>query len=298
MPVSGGGLNTKFNTSGNIGFPPDGGGVGAGAATADLRHLGPKRTLVLVDGIRWVNESSACGVGSGATDLNTIPTSIIDHIEVLQDGASAIYGSDAIAGVINIITKKGYRRRRDLRLRRRLRRRRWQHSAVEHLGRCDLGELERLLWPELRRPEPASALLIARSPSFRHPVPGQCTNRCSSGTPQGRFLFYGSEYGAGFCRPDPERRGDRIPSTTRRDPAAGPERTVTIPSRPRIVSTSSRSTCILSPSERVGLYGQVETRLDRKCQCVREGPVQPAQVHEPGSAGADLCRAGGRQRLR
>ena len=67
----------------------------------------PKRTLVLVDGIRWVNESSASGV-SGATDLNTIPTSIIDHIEVLQDGASAIYGSDAIAGVINIITKKSF----------------------------------------------------------------------------------------------------------------------------------------------------------------------------------------------
>ena len=62
---------------------------------------------MLVDGIRWVNESSASGLSS-ATDLNTIPTSIIDHIEVLQDGASAIYGSDAIAGVINIITKKSF----------------------------------------------------------------------------------------------------------------------------------------------------------------------------------------------
>ena len=55
--------------------------------------------LVLVDGIRWVNESSASGV-SGAADLNTIPMSIIDRIEVLEDGASAIYGSDAIAGVV------------------------------------------------------------------------------------------------------------------------------------------------------------------------------------------------------
>ncbi len=72
-----------------------------------LRHLGPKRVLVLVDGIRWVNEASACGVAA-ATDLNTIPTSIIDHIEVLQDGASSIYGSDAIAGVVNIITKKNF----------------------------------------------------------------------------------------------------------------------------------------------------------------------------------------------
>ena len=97
LPVSGGSTNTKFNFSGNQGFPPDGGGLGAGATTADLRHLGPKRVLVLVDGVRWVNEASASGV-SAATDLNTIPESIIDHVEVLQDGASSIYGSDAIAG--------------------------------------------------------------------------------------------------------------------------------------------------------------------------------------------------------
>jgi iron complex outermembrane receptor protein len=63
--------------------------------------------LVLVDGIRWVNESSASGVGA-ATDLNTIPMAIIERIEVLQDGASALYGSDAIAGVINIITRRNY----------------------------------------------------------------------------------------------------------------------------------------------------------------------------------------------
>lgn len=98
-------LNTKFNSSGNFGYPPDGGGIGAGSAQVDLRNLGSKRVLVLVDGIRWVNESSASGV-SGAADLNTIPLSIIDRIEVLEDGASAIYGSDAIAGVVNIITRK------------------------------------------------------------------------------------------------------------------------------------------------------------------------------------------------
>src|SRR5690606_6811968 len=64
LTASGAALNTRFNSSGNFGFPPDGGGVGAGAATVDLRHLGAKRVLVLVDGIRWVNESSASGVGS------------------------------------------------------------------------------------------------------------------------------------------------------------------------------------------------------------------------------------------
>ncbi|MEN5207168.1 TonB-dependent receptor [Stenotrophomonas terrae] len=106
LTASGASLSTKLNSSGNFGFPPDGGGVGAGAATVDLRHLGPKRVLVLVDGIRWVNESSGSGVGS-SVDLNTIPLAIVERIEVLEDGASSIYGSDAIAGVVNIITKKG-----------------------------------------------------------------------------------------------------------------------------------------------------------------------------------------------
>ncbi len=105
LTASGSALNTKFNSSGNFGFPPDGSGVGAGSAQVDLRHLGSKRVLVLVDGIRWVNEASASGVGA-STDLNTIPLAIVERIEVLEDGASALYGSDAIAGVVNIITKR------------------------------------------------------------------------------------------------------------------------------------------------------------------------------------------------
>jgi iron complex outermembrane receptor protein len=105
LPSAGGGLNSRFNNSGNLGNPPDGGGVGAGAAEIDLRYLGSRRVLVLVDGIRYVNGASASGV-PGSTDLNSIPDAAIERIEVLQDGASAIYGSDAIAGVVNIITKK------------------------------------------------------------------------------------------------------------------------------------------------------------------------------------------------
>jgi iron complex outermembrane receptor protein len=105
LSVSGSSLNTKFNSAGNFGFPPDGGGVGSGSTTISLRNLNAKRTLVLVDGLRWVNESSASGV-SAAVDLNTIPASIVDRIEILKDGASSLYGSDAIAGVINLITKK------------------------------------------------------------------------------------------------------------------------------------------------------------------------------------------------
>jgi iron complex outermembrane receptor protein len=79
---------------------------------ATLRGLSPDQVLVLVDGKRFhtsalVNYNSSVGRGSAPVDLNAIPISAIDHIEVLRDGASAQYGSDAIAGVINIVLKHG-----------------------------------------------------------------------------------------------------------------------------------------------------------------------------------------------
>ncbi|MCH6573088.1 MAG: TonB-dependent receptor plug domain-containing protein, partial [Proteobacteria bacterium] len=104
LSISGSALNTRFNSSGNFGFPPDGGGIGAGSTQVDLRHLGCKRVLVLVNGVRWVNGASASGVSS-CVDLNTIPLGVIARIEVLENGASPLYGSDAISGVVNIITK-------------------------------------------------------------------------------------------------------------------------------------------------------------------------------------------------
>lgn len=76
----------------------------AGVATVDLRNLGTARTLVLVNGRRYVT-----GVpGSMAVDLNTIPTQFIERIEIMTGGASAVYGSDAVAGVVNIILKKDF----------------------------------------------------------------------------------------------------------------------------------------------------------------------------------------------
>jgi len=79
---------------------------------AQLRGLAPDETLVLVDGKRRhttsvVNVNGSQGRGSAPVDLSSIPIAAIDHIEVLRDGAAAQYGSDAIAGVINIILKKG-----------------------------------------------------------------------------------------------------------------------------------------------------------------------------------------------
>lgn len=76
-----------------------------GSATVNLRGMGSQRTLVLLNGRRMV--SSGTGADS-AVDLNTIPVAMIKNIEILKDGASAVYGSDAIAGVVNIITKKDF----------------------------------------------------------------------------------------------------------------------------------------------------------------------------------------------
>ena len=78
-----------------------------GAAFANLRSLGDGRTLVLLDGKRVTNNPYNGGVAQ-SVDLNTIPLVAIDRIEVLADGASAIYGTDAIAGVVNFITRKEY----------------------------------------------------------------------------------------------------------------------------------------------------------------------------------------------
>lgn len=105
LPGSAGGLNTKVNNAGNIGGPPDGTGVSSGAAEIDLRYLGAKRTLVLVDGLRYVNGSSAGGIPA-SVDLNSIPENMIERVEVLQSGASPLYGSDALAGVVNVITRQ------------------------------------------------------------------------------------------------------------------------------------------------------------------------------------------------
>lgn len=79
---------------------------------ATLRALGPDQTLLLVNGKRrhqtgLIHYQQTVGRGSAGSDFNAIPASAIDHIEVLRDGAAAQYGSDAIAGVVNVILKSG-----------------------------------------------------------------------------------------------------------------------------------------------------------------------------------------------
>src|SRR3546814_15370352 len=81
------------------GFVTDG---GTGANARGLRNQGPSRTLVLLNGRRLAPGGTRGSVL--AADLNVLPTAIVSSIEVLKAGASSIYGSDAVAGVVNIIT--------------------------------------------------------------------------------------------------------------------------------------------------------------------------------------------------
>jgi iron complex outermembrane receptor protein len=90
IPSAGSAINTNSNNGGN------------GSTTLNIRGVGSNRTLVLINGRRL-----ATTLG-GSVDLNNIPSSIIERIEVLKDGASAVYGSDAVAGVVNIITRKDF----------------------------------------------------------------------------------------------------------------------------------------------------------------------------------------------
>lgn len=90
IATNGAAINTQFNNGGD------------GSAGVDLRNLGASRTLVLVNGRRWVSQLD------GSVDLNTIPSAMVERIEILKDGASSIYGSDAIAGVVNIITRSDF----------------------------------------------------------------------------------------------------------------------------------------------------------------------------------------------
>ncbi|RVU40130.1 TonB-dependent receptor [Rheinheimera riviphila] len=84
------------------------GSFSAGSASIGLRGLSPKNTLVLVNGQRVSSYGFALNTQDNFVDLNALPLSSVERVEVLKDGASAVYGSDAIAGVVNIILKKDY----------------------------------------------------------------------------------------------------------------------------------------------------------------------------------------------
>ncbi|WP_254786392.1 TonB-dependent receptor [Janthinobacterium sp. 344] len=102
--LSANGTGADNMTSGNNVFGADADRVSGGASFASLRGLGPSSTLVLLNGRRIATH----GASGKSVDLNSIPLGAISRVEILKDGASAIYGTDAIGGVINFILKNNY----------------------------------------------------------------------------------------------------------------------------------------------------------------------------------------------
>ncbi|NMH59569.1 TonB-dependent receptor [Alteromonas ponticola] len=94
--------STNFNSAGS--FRPQSGSSAQGVSQINLRGLGADRTLILIDGRRLPKSPST----GSSQDLNSIPSAIIERIEILTDGASSAYGSDAIGGVVNIVTRKDF----------------------------------------------------------------------------------------------------------------------------------------------------------------------------------------------
>jgi len=98
LPLNNGALVNENKTQGTT----------PGASTINLRGLGQGATLILINGRRIANYSYPLAGAATFVDLNSIPLAAIERVEVMKDGASAIYGADAIAGVVNVITRKNY----------------------------------------------------------------------------------------------------------------------------------------------------------------------------------------------
>jgi iron complex outermembrane receptor protein len=271
LTSAGSALNTKFNSSGNFGFSPNGDGVGAGSAQVDLRHLGSKRVLILVDGLRWVNESSASGVGA-STDLNTIPMALVERIEVLQDGASALYGSDAIAGVVNIITRKTFDG--------------GQVSAQYGVFGEGDGETKSIdlawgwntdrsnLFLGLSWVDQEAIFSKDRAQSS-FPVPGTGLAFASSATPNGRFIFFSPVQGSG-CGPLTDHDNDPLTPVMSFCNITTPNGS-TYPNGVNFGTdfigfsranrfNFSQYNLLLTPSERLGLFGQYRFNISDNLQ--------------------------------
>ena len=100
-------LEINSGSTTNINSPNEGGGI-EGTANINLRNLGQNATLTLINGKRQVAAATTTRGGSEFVDINSIPTTMLDRIEILTDGGSALYGSDAIAGVVNLVMRTDF----------------------------------------------------------------------------------------------------------------------------------------------------------------------------------------------
>lgn len=224
IPAAGSAINTVFNNGGD------------GSTSIDLRNLGSNRLLVLVNGRRWT-----AGI-SGRVDLNNIPVSIIERVEVLKDGASAIYGSDAITGVVNIVTRTDVQ----------------GMEAEVYTGAFDEGdgETEHYNFGVGMTGEKGSAyvnvsytqqkpVMAGDRPISAVPVFGAPTNYAgSSGTPLGRFVYYDPGYNSFFNQTLTGVNGGFAPWV-----------------EPTSRYNYAPENFLLTPQERTNLYAQVSYEL-------------------------------------
>ena len=273
LPSMGTAINSNFNVPGNSGFPQDGNGIGAGAVQVALRNLGAKRTLVLVDGKRWIPGASASGVPI-AVDLNTLPAAAIERIEVLQDGASAVYGSDAIGGVVNIIMKKDFK---------------GMHVALQNGEYASEGDgqatqisgvwggggegTDLVISASYFNEEGVTTTDRAQS-AFPNPFATSCDvpgTLCSSFTPQGRFIlgpnfdFASITLNNGVLNDG----GANIPFFDPNNPGSGDFHTFT--SADRFNYNGQDFNYLQTPNERVNLYASLIHELNESTRFTLKG---------------------------
>ena len=252
-------VGSSFNSTGS-------GGTSHGSSSINLRNLGANRSLILVNGRRWVNGAGTRGFRD-FVDLNTIPLAAVERIEVLLDGATAIYGADAIAGVINIVTYSTFD----------------GIKASAYVGITDKGDgfthNEDFLWGKTG--DWGSALVSATVASNREILAGDRDfsnaplQGLSRNTPAGRFknsIAVGSfgtkafvPNGSGGYRLD-------VPATD--------------------VYNETPDTTLVGPLDRAGVYGQLRLHIGNSVTFVTEGLYNTRESSQRFSPATPRIRGG------
>jgi iron complex outermembrane recepter protein len=252
-------VGSSFNSTGS-------GGTSHGSSSLNLRNLGANRSLVLVNGRRWVNGAGTRGFRD-FVDLNTIPLAAVERVEVLLDGATAIYGADAIAGVVNIITYSSFD---GLKL-------------SSYVGTTDKGDgfthNEDFLWG--KSGDWGSALVSATVASSKEILAGDRDfsnaplQGLSRNTPAGRFknsTAVGSFGTKAFVRDGSGGYRLDVPATD--------------------VYNETPDTTLIGPLDRAGLYGQLRFHLGDSVTFVTEGLYNTRESSQRFPAATPRIRGG------
>ncbi|KAB8162076.1 TonB-dependent receptor [Lysobacter maris] len=252
-------VGSSFNSTGS-------GGTSHGSSTVNLRNLGANRVLVLVNGRRWVNGAGTRGFRD-FVDLNTIPLVAVERVEVLLDGATALYGADAIAGVVNLITYRDFD----------------GVKASSYAGQTTHGDgftySQDFLWGT--QGEWGSALVSATIASNEEVLAGARDfsfarlQGPSRNTPAGRFRN-GVDTGAfGTDAFVPDGNGGFRPNSPDVD-----------------VHNEAPDTTLLGPLDRQGVYGQLRLNLGDYTTLVAEGLYNHRESSQRFSPSAPRIRGG------